>query len=241
MISLAQIASIGRGVLIAVTPLVLLFLVFQIFLLRLPLRQVADILKGTAIAATGLFLFLVGVSMAFLPFGRAVGAALGALNGSWLLIAVGALLGFVTAWGEPAVRILADQVEEASNGSIRSSVVLHTICIGVAVWVGIGMLRISYDLSLLHLLLPGYGLAILLLWLSDKDFVGIAADAGGVATGPLANSFLLALALGASSAMGGQNAVASGFGLVALIALAPTLSVMVLGSLVRLKMRKSGA
>src|SRR5690606_8713036 len=129
-------------------------------------------------------------------FGRAVGAALGALNGSWLLIAVGALLGFVTAWGEPAVRILADQVEEASNGSIRSSVVLHTICIGVAVWVGIGMLRISYDLSLLHLLLPGYGLAILLLWLSDKDFVGIAADAGGVATGPLANSFLLALALG---------------------------------------------
>jgi len=241
MISLAQIASIGRGVLIAVTPLVLLFLVFQIFLLRLPLRQVADILKGTAIAATGLFLFLVGVSMAFLPFGRAVGAALGALNGSWLLIAVGALLGFVTAWGEPAVRILADQVEEASNGSIRSSVVLHTICIGVAVWVGIGMLRISYDLSLLHLLLPGYGLAILLLWLSDKDFVGIAADAGGVATGPLANSFLLALALGASSAMGGQNAVASGFGLVALITLAPTLSVMVLGSLVRLKMRKSGA
>lgn len=233
---LQEVASTARGVTIAVTPLVLLFLIFQIFLLKLPLREVANILKGTLIAALGLFLFLVGVGVAFLPFGRAMGAALGAMD-SRLLVAVGVLLGFVTAWGEPAVRILANQVEAASNGSIRSSMVLYAICIGVAVWVGLGMLRISYGISLLWLLVPGYAAVIALLWLSSKEFVAIAADAGGVATGPLANSFLLAFALGASSSVSDQDAITNGFGLVSLIALAPIMFVMLLGLLVRLKTR----
>jgi len=233
-----EIASIARGVTIAVTPLVLLFLVFQVFLLKLPLRQVADILKGTVIAALGLFLFLVGVGVAFLPFGRAMGAALGALESGWLFAAIGVVLGFVTAWGEPAVRILATQVEDASNGSIRRSMVLYAVCTGVAAWVGIGMLRISNGIPLIYLLVPGYALVIGLLWLSSKDFVAIAADAGGVATGPLANSFLLALALGASSSMGDQDPIVNGFGLVSLIALAPVMSLMLLGLLVRVKMRE---
>ncbi len=236
----SELVTVGRGVLVAVTPLVLLFLIFQIFLLKLPVAQVAAILKGTLIAAAGLFLFLVGVGVAFLPFGRAVGEALGALDNAWILVTAGALLGFVTAWGEPAVRILADQVEEASNGSIPGRLVLHAICIGVSIWVGIGMLRISLGLDLIYLLVVGYGLVVTLLWFSSKDFVPIAADAGGVATGPLANSFLLALALGASSARSTGDPLVNGFGLVALIALAPIFSVMVVGVLVQMKMRKLG-
>lgn len=235
---LEELATVGRGVVVAVTPLVLLFLIFQIFLLKLPVRQVADILKGTLVAAVGLFLFLLGVSIAFLPFGRAVGEALGASNSILLLAGVGALLGFVTAWGEPAVRILADQVEEASSGSIPRRLVLHAICVGVALWVGIGMLRISFGLELIYLLAIGYVLVIAFMWLGSKDFVPIAVDAGGVATGPLANSFLLALALGASSASGTADPVVNGFGLVALIALAPVLSLLVVGFLIKLKMPK---
>ena len=235
---LQEFITVGRGVVIAVTPLVLLFLLFQIFLLRLPLQQVADVLKGVLIAAAGLFLFLVGVGIAFLPFGRAVGEALGRLGHDLLFVAFGALLGLLTAWGEPAVRVLADQVEEASNGSIRRSMVLPAICIGVAVWVGVGMLRISQGIPLLWLLAPGYGLVIVLMWFCRQEFVAIAIDAGGVATGPLANSFLLALALGASAAVGNQDPILSGFGLVSLIALAPIMSVIVLGLLVELKTRK---
>lgn len=235
---LKEMASVALGVAVAVTPLVLLFLIFQVFLLKLPVKQVAEILKGTLIAAAGLFLFLLGVALAFLPFGRAVGEALGALDRTWLMAPIGALLGFVTAWGEPAVRVLADQVEDASNGSIPGRLVLRAICIGVAIWVGIGMLRIAYGLELLHLLAVGYTIVIVLLWLSSKDFVPVAADSGGVATGPLANSFLLALALGASSATGVEDPVVNGFGLVALIALAPVMSVMVVGLLVRLKTRE---
>lgn len=229
---LAEIATTARSVAIAVVPLVALFLIFQFFLLRLPRKQIVEILTGTAIAVVGLFLFLLGIGIGFLPFGRAIGAALGAMDQAWLFALIGLLLGFVTTWGEPAVRVLADQVEEASNGSIRGLMVLYTICIGVAVWVGLGFLRISYEIPLLYLLVPGYALAIGLMWFGDKSFVAIAADASGVATGPLANTFLLALALGASAAMEGRKVIVDGFGLVALIALAPIISVMILGILV---------
>jgi hypothetical protein len=235
---LLEMLVLARSVLLAIAPLVLVFLLFQVFLLKLPVRRVAQILTGTLVAAAGLFLFLSGVALAFLPFGRVVGEALGALDGTWLMVAIGVVLGFATAWGEPAVRVLADQVDEASNGSIPAGLVLNAICAGVAAWVGIGMLRIALGLDLLYLLVAGYGLIVVLMWLSSKDFVPVAADAGGVAAGPLANSFLLALALGASSASGADDPVVNGFGLVALVTLAPTISVMAVGVLVRWKTRR---
>ncbi len=229
--------SSASSVLMAVLPLAALFVAFQLFLLRLPRRDFRNILIGTLLSASGLFLFLVGVSIGFLPVGSAIGEALGTLAHKWLLLPAGLFLGFVTTWGEPAVRILADQVEDASNGSIRRSLVLYTICIGVALWVGLGMLRIGYGIPILHLLVPGYLLVIVIMWLSDKDFVGIAVDAGGVATGPLANTFLLALALGTSASIGGQNSLINGLGLVSLIALAPVVSLMALGMLLRWRQR----
>ena len=235
---LAELEAAGWSVLVAVMPLAVLFLLFQVLLLRLPRRSVRDILVGTLVAAAGLFLFLLGVGIGFLPFGRAVGGALGSLPEKWLMVPAGLFLGFVTTWGEPAVRILADQVEQASNGSIRKSMVLVAICIGVAAAVALGLIRIGYGISLLYLLVPGYMLVILLMWLSDKDFVSIAVDSGGVATGPLANTFLLALALGASASTGHQDPIVQGLGLVALIALAPIISVMMLGLVIRWK--KSG-
>lgn len=227
-----EVRATAWSVMLAVLPLAAVFIFFQVFLLRLPRQDVRSILTGTLMAAVGLFLFLLGVAIGLLPAGRAIGEALGALPQKWLLLPAGLFLGFVTAWGEPAVRVLADQVDDASNGSIRRSMVLYSICIGVSVWVGLGMLRIGYQIPLLLLLVPGYALIILIMWFSNKDFVAIAVDAGGVATGPLANTFLLALALGASAAMGNQDPVIHGFGLVALIALAPMFSVMTLGLLI---------
>jgi hypothetical protein len=235
---LDELRSAASSVLTAVLPLAGLFLLFQVFLLRLPRRDFRNILAGTVLSALGLLLFLLGVGIGFLPAGRAIGEALGALTYKWLLLPAGLFLGFVTTWGEPAVRILADQVEEASNGSIRRSLVLYAICIGVALWVAMGMLRIGYGISILYLLVPGYLLVIVVMWLSDRDFVGIAVDAGGVATGPLANTFLLALALGASASVGGQDPLVNGLGLVSLIALAPVVSLMALGILIRRRQRR---
>jgi hypothetical protein len=235
---LTEIRDTTWSVLLAVLPLATLFVAFQVLVLRLPRRDFRNVLVGTALSAAGLLLFLLGVSIGFLPIGRAIGEALGSLPDKWLLVAAGLFLGFVTTLGEPAVRILADQVEEASNGSIRKSLVLNAICVGVAVAVAVGMLRIVYAVPILYLVVPGYLLVIAVMWLSDRDFVGIAVDAGGVATGPLANTFLLALAFGASAAMGGQDPIVNGLGLVSLIALAPVISLLILGLLVRRKTRR---
>ena len=230
-----ELGALARSVVLAVLPLAFLFLLFQIFFLKLPAREVSRILTGTLIATLGLFLFLAGVNVGFVPFGSSMGAAIGVLQHKWTLALLGIVLGFVTTWGEPSVRILADQVESASTGSIRRSAVLWAICTGVAIAVGVGLLRIAYGIPLLYLLVPGYVLVIIVMWLSDRRFVSIAIDAGGVATGPFANTFLLALALGASAAAGDLNPMVQGLGLVSLIALAPLISVMALGLLVRRK------
>ena len=236
--SLAELGRLAWSVALAVLPLAVLFGLFQVLFLQLPRREVSRILSGTLMASAGLFLFLMGVGLGFLPFGRAIGEAVGALPQKWMLVPFGLVLGFVTTWGEPAVRILADQVDEASSGSIRRTIVLWTVCLGVALAVGLGMLRIGYGIPLLYLLVPGYGLVIALLWWSERRFVSIAVDAGGVATGPLANTFLLALAFGASATVGEQDPLVQGLGLVALIALAPVISLMLLGLVVRWKERR---
>lgn len=235
---LSEIGATAWSVVLAVVPLLAFFVIFQLLFLKLPRTEVFRILTGTLLASLGLFLFLLGVGIGFLPFGRAIGEAVGALRHKWALLPIGLVLGFVTTWGEPAVRILADQVEGASSGSIRRSLVLYTICTGVAAAVGFGMLRIGYAIPVLWLLVPGYAIAAAIMWFSDKAFVSIAIDAGGVATGPLANTFILALALGTSSAMGGQDPLVHGLGMVALIAVAPIISLMALGLLVRWKARR---
>jgi hypothetical protein len=237
-LALRELGEVARSVALAVLPLAALFMMFQLLVLKLPRREVSRVLVGTLTASVGLFLFLLGVSIGFLPFGRAIGEAVGSSPNKWLLAPFGILLGFVTTWGEPSVRILADQVEDASTGSIRQSWVLWAICIGVAVATGLGMLRIGYGLPLLYLLVPGYALVVAIMWSTEQRFVGIAIDSGGVATGPLANTFLLALAFGTSAAVGGENPLVQGLGLVALIALAPVISVMTLGLLVRWKSRR---
>lgn len=234
---LGTIAVTAWSVVLAVVPLAVFFITFQLLFLRLPRKEISRILIGTLLASAGLFLFLLGVSIAFLPFGRAIGEALGSMSQTWLLVPFGLLLGFVTTWGEPSVRILADQVEDASTGSIRRSLVLYAICSGVALAVAVGMLRIVYEIPLLYIVAPGYGLVLAIMWLSDKAFVSIAVDAGGVATGPMANTLLLAMAFGVSAAMGDQDPLVHGLGLVSLIAVAPVISVMALGLLVRRKAR----
>jgi hypothetical protein len=224
------------SVLLAIGPLAVFFTVFQLLFLRLPHREIVRIALGTAVASAGLYLFLLGAGIGFLPFGRALGETLAALPAKWLLAPAGFVLGFVTTWSEPAVRILAEQVDEASAGSIRKSLVVYTVCGGVAVAVAIAMLRIVYGIPLVYLVVPGYAVVLVLMWLTATEFVGIAIDAGGVATGPLANTFLLALALGATARNGGSSLV-EGLGLVSLIALAPVVSVMALGVVIRWKER----
>jgi len=217
----------------ALLPLLGLFLVFQLFFLKLPRQYVLNLLKGSLLAILGLLLFLQGVRIGFLPAGEAIGERLGTIAWTWLLIPFGLFIGFLTTWTEPAVRILCEEVEKASAGAIRKSVVLFAICTGVALFVSLGMAKVVYGIPLLYIVIPGYVAALLMAWFSDKAFLSVAFDAGGVATGPMAVTFLLAIAIGISSAIEGREPIIHGFGLIALIALAPILSIMALGFFVR--------
>ena len=226
------------GVITALAPLVALFIIFQLLILKLPRSYVFNLLKGSLLAVAGLVLFLQGVKMGFLPAGEAMGQVLGVIREQWLLIPFGLMMGFLATWGEPAVRILSDQIEDASGGSIRKHLVLYGICFGVALFVALGMARIVYGVPLLWIIIPGYLLAIAMLWFSDRRVIAIAFDAGGVATGPMVVTFVLAIAVGMSSTIEGRDPVLDGFGLIALIALAPILTIMLFGLILRIRLRR---
>lgn len=182
-----------------------------------------------------MIIYLQGINIAFIPRGQAIGTYLGILDRRWLLVPFGFMVGFLATYAEPAVRVLCYQIEKSSSGFIRGSLILYTLSIGGAVSVSLGMARIVYGIPFSSIILAGYGLSLLLLVFSDKDFIAIAFDSGGVATGPRAVSFLASLAVGATVVMDGRNPIADAFGLIALVALAPILSVLILGTLFRFR------
>lgn len=217
----------------ALLPLLAFFLVFQIFYLKLPRVYIVNLARGILLTFLGMVLLLQGVHVAFLPAGNEIGEAVAMFDQQWLLVPFGFFLGFLATYAEPAVRVLCYQVRESSGGYIGDSLILYTLSLGVASSVALGMIRIVYGIPLLYFIIPGYLIAIILLYFSEKEFVGVAFDSGGVATGPMAVTFLLSLAVGVAAGIEGRNPVVDGFGLVALIALAPILSVLMLGILYR--------
>ena len=216
-------------------PLILFFLFFRVFFLDIPREQVLNIIKGAIIAFWGFTLFLQGVRASFFPTGELIGARLGTLSNNWLMVPIGFLLGFVATFAEPAVRILNLEVEKVSSGYIPRKIMLYTLCTGVAVSIALSMLRILTGWPLIYFILPGYVLALLLMRYSGPLFTAIAFDAGGVTTGPMTVTFILAIAVGAATAMEGRDPLLDGFGMISLVALTPILSVLILGLLFKRK------
>lgn len=223
----------------ALLPLVIFFFIFQVLVMKLPAQFIKNLLKGILLVLVGTALFLQGVQIGFLPAGQEIGAFLGDSPYRFLLIPIGFLLGFTAVLAEPAVRVLSIEVEKASSGYIKKNLLIYTLSLGVAFFVALDMVRIIYGLPLHYLIVPGYLLALVLLKFSNPAFTAIAFDAGGVATGPMTVTFILSMAVGAATIMEGRSAVIDGFGLIALVALAPILSVMLLGMAYRKKEEKN--
>lgn len=233
------IAAVIQDAVIALIPLSIFFILFQVTYLKLPMGHVINLFKGIFFTLIGMILFLQGVHIAFIPAGDAIGSFFSAIGKAWILIPFGFFLGMLATYAEPAVRILSNQVEQSSSGFIKGTLILYTLSIGVGIAVALGMARIVIGFPFLPLIIIGYAIAIILLWLSDRDFVAIAFDSGGVATGPMAVTFLMALAVGVAAGIEGRDPIIDGFGLIALIALAPILSILVLGIYFRIKKVKS--
>jgi len=220
-----------KEVALALFPLVLTFLFSQIFLLKLPKRQVKKIITGVIFTFIGISLFLQGVEVGFMPVGELMGMAIGKMSYNWILIPIGFLLGFAVIMAEPAVRVLVDQVETASGGHINKKIMLYTLCIGVAISVAMAMVRVLTGISLWYFIVPGYIICLILTRFVPSEFVAIAFDAGGAATGPMTVTFILSMVVGVAKQLEGRNPLLDGFGMVSLVALAPILSILVLGFL----------
>ncbi|NLB90816.1 MAG: DUF1538 domain-containing protein [Clostridiales bacterium] len=223
-------------VLVALSPIILLFLFFQFRYLKLPKRELLRIAIGLVYTFFGLVLFLTGVNVGFLPAGSALGESLGA-SFSWILIPLGAVMGYFIVGAEPAVPVLIDQVEDVTGGAISRRSMQLSLSIGVSASVALSMLRIVAGFSIWWVLVPGYAVALTLSFFVPKVFTGIAYDAGAVATGPMAAAFLLPFAMGACAALGG-NILLDAFGIVAVITMTPIITVQVMGLVFAIKTRK---
>ena len=222
---------------LALLPLLFFFILFQFILLRLPASQIRRMLIGLVYVFIGLVIFMTGVNGGFSLAGQSLGMALGALSGGSLLIPVGLVLGAVVVCAEPAVWILTEQVENVSGGYIKRSIMLAALSVSIAFAVALGMLRVVTGMSIWWILVPGYALALILTRFSPRLFTAIAFDSGGVASGPMSATFILSLTLGASAAVGG-NPATDAFGMIAMIAMAPLITIQLLGVAVKIAEKK---
>ena len=225
-----------KEIALSLLPIMVFFGVYQFAVLHMSRKALGKILVGLFYTYIGLVLFLTGANVGFMPAGNYLGQVLAALPYRWVLLPLGMLIGYFIVKAEPAVYVLNKQVEEVTDGSISAKAMGTSLSIGVALSVGLAMLRVLTGISILWMLIPGYGIAIGLSFFVPKIFTAIAFDSGGVASGPMTATFLLPLAQGACLAVGG-NIVTDAFGVVAMVAMTPLITIQILGMTYQLKQR----
>ncbi len=218
----------AKEVAIAFVPIVLLFVIFQLVTKRYHIHNVFKMSFGFIYTYIGLVLFLTGANVGFMPAGRVIGAEIAGSSFKFLLIPIGMLMGYFVVTAEPAVHSLKRQINEITNGAISQNAVAIALSVGVAVSVGIAMLRVLTGISIMPFLIFGYAISLIISFFVPNIYTGIAFDSGGVASGPMTSTFMLPFAMGACEAVGG-NAMTDAFGIVALIAMAPLITIQVLG------------
>ena len=219
-------------------PVVVFFALFQVFALRLKRDALIRLLVGIGYTYVGLVLFLTGVNVGFMPAGNYLGDAIARLPYNWVLIPLGMAVGYFIVAAEPAVHVLNKQVEEVTGGAIPQRAMNLSLSIGVAVSVGLAMVRVLTGISILWFLVPGYALALALSFAVPKIFTAIAFDSGGVASGPMTATFLLPFAMGACGALGG-NVLTDAFGIVAMVAMTPLIAIQCLGAAYQWKLSRT--
>lgn len=219
---------------LSILPIVFFFGVFQLISRDSGKKALIKIGIGLGYTYVGLVLFLTGVNVGFMPAGNYLGQTLAGLPYAWIIVPIGMMIGYFIVMAEPAVYVLTRQVEEITSGAISAGAMGTSLSIGVCVSVGLAMIRVLTGISILWLLIPGYAIALILTFFVPKIFTAIAFDSGGVASGPMTATFLLPFAMGACEAMGG-NIITDAFGIVAMVAMTPLITIQIMGLIFRLK------
>lgn len=232
-----MIPHYAKEVAMAVSPIFVFFLIYQRIFAPMKRDALVTITVGVLYTYVGLVLFLTGVNVGFMPIGTYIGSVIGGTSYAWLAVPVGMLIGYFIVSAEPAVHVLTKQVEEITSGAIPRKALFTTLGVGVAISVGLAMLRALTGISIYCMILPGYAIALILTFFVPDIFVSIAFDSGGVASGPMTATFLLPFTIGVCEAVGG-NVVEDAFGVVAMVAMTPLIAIEVLGLIYKLKLKK---
>lgn len=224
-------------VLISLAPIVAVFLIFQLLTHRYHRRHIKRIAVGMFYTYLGLVLFLSGVDVGFAPLGALLGQELASLPFKWIIVPLGMLIGYYIVKAEPAIQVLNHQVENVTDGAVSVKAMNRSMSIGVAISIGLAMLRILLGIPIQFIVIPGYILALVMSKFVPKIFVGIAFDSGGVASGPMTSTFLIPLSIGTCQALGG-NLMTDAFGVVALVALTPLIAIQMMGLVYKYKSTK---
>ena len=205
------------------------FLICQFLYLKLPLKRLKRIAVGVAFTYVGLVIFLTGVNVGFMPIGYKLGYEMGKLNEIWLVL-LGLLMGVLVVLAEPAIHVLNQQVEEVTGGYVTKRSMIMGLCIGVGASIALSVIRIIFDFSLVHYIIPGYFISLALSLFVPPVYTAIAFDSGGVASGPMTSGFILPFAVGVCVSLQGPDAVLrDAFGVVALVAMTPLITIQLLG------------
>lgn len=211
-------------------PLVIIFGLLVTFWTQLKKREFRKMITGFIFGFIGLFLFVAGVNGGFMDVGIYLGSNLVLLDNKLIVLLFSFLLGVLTILAEPAVYVLTNQIEDVTSGYVKKMAVLVSLSIGVGIAIFISMLRIIIvDIELWHYLLPGYLLCFVLMFFCPKLFVAIAFDAGGVATGPMTATFILAFIQGSANSLEHADLLVDGFGMISIVALMPIITLQILG------------
>ena len=213
----------------SILPVTVVITLLQFTLIGLPLEVFMKFLLSVVMVGAGLILFFIGVEMGLLPIGEKIGAALPKTGKIWLVVLGAMVLGYVVTVAEPDVRVLATQVDQVSGGEVGKQLLIQMVALGVAVYVGLAILRIVMGFSLYFLMLISYALVFLLSFFVPSHFVPVSFDAGGVTTGPMTVPFILALGVGVAIVLRAKRSASDSFGLVGLASIGPILAVMLLG------------
>lgn len=222
---------------VSLFPIIFFFGLFQLFARDINKRSLIKIGIGLVYTYIGLVLFLTGANVGFMPAGKYLGQTIAELSYSWIIVPIGMLIGYFIVKAEPAVFVLTKQVEEMTSGGISSKAMGNSLSIAVAFSVGLAMIRVLTGISIMWFLVPGYAIALGISFFVPKIYTAIAFDSGGVASGPMTATFLLSFAMGACEAIGG-NVITDAFGIVAMVAMTPLITIQVMGLLSKLKENK---
>lgn len=232
-------------VLIALSPILIIFFIYEAIYIKLPKQEVFTLLVGFAYSFVGLSVFLAAASGAMTPLGNLIGKDIGFFNDG-VIIFLAFIFGLVSILCEPAVHVLTSQMENISDGQISKRTVLITLSLGVGIAIGLSAIRALFGINIMYIVVPCYGIALALMFVCPNIYTAMAFDAGGTASGPMSTSFVLPMIVGITISKANQKGINDSnelallqyndaFGVVALIALTPIIAIQILGLTANMK------